>query len=190
MHHSSVLRLWIVAACLTGCVAPGSKIGHLAVRGSLASNDGTPFNGEAIEFILPAAYGLGGLDPYFGKPEDYGHQDRRFSTTTDEHGEFAHDLGENIYHATMWFIPPLGMLPRRPPALFLLVGVPRCGGEYYAVQTWDGQYKIFAPDGAEQTPLETKLVRLDAHDEADESRSTGTVGRLRLRIRCVEQSRG
>lgn len=183
MRQPLSLHLWVLAVCLTGCVVPGSRVGYLALRGTLAVEDGTPLDGETIEFFLPAAYGLGGLDRHFGEPEDYGHQDRRFSATTDERGEFMCDLGESVYHATMWFLPPLGMRPRRPPPLFLLVKVPRCGGEYYAVQTWDGEYKVFAPDGSELPRSEARLFALDATDAADESSDATTVGWLHLRLR-------
>jgi len=137
---------------------------------------------ETIEFILPAEYGLGGLDPYFGKPEDYGHHDRRFSTMTDSNGEFRYNVGRTVYHVTMFLIPPLGALPRRPPAPFLLVRVRRYADEYYAVQTWNGRFKAYTTD-AHELPLEqASLVQLEARSIKDEKvNGRATVALLALR---------
>lgn len=175
---SRVVLLAALAAGLVGCMAPGTKTGHLAVGGTLVDEGDNPLQDETVEFILPAAYGLGGLDPYFREPADYGHSDRRFSATTDPQGPFRYDLGRTMYHATMWFIPPLGMLPRRPPAPVLFVRVPRCGGEFYAVATGNGTF--FASDATELPIWKAHLVGLEAYDVADESKASSTLGWLRL----------
>jgi hypothetical protein len=163
----AILSCSVVAlVSLPGCVAPGSSIGHLSVRGSLQSATGEPLANREVELILPAAYGLGGLDVVLNDPEDFGHQDRSFTVTTDSAGEFSRDLGDHVYHAALWILPPLGAFPRHPPPPFLLVRVPSFPGEYYAVQTHDGKFKVFGIGGTELRLREAALSELSATSES------------------------
>lgn len=164
------IRHVIVSCSLTiflgGCVFPGSGIGHLSVQGSLTTDQNDPLPNRQVEFLLPASYGFGGHDLVLNKPQDFGHQDQRFRVSTDSNGEFSHDLGEHIYHMSVWLLPPLGGFPRHPPAPVLLVRVPGFPGEYYAVQTHDGAFKVYMEVGDELTLLQAKLSQLEASHES------------------------
>jgi hypothetical protein len=185
MEH---LRLILLAAFVVGpavgCVAPGSSMGEVSVRGSLRSASGQRLPDREIQFILPAAYGLGGLDLVLNRPEDFGHQDQSFSTMTDANGEFSYELGTHIYHVGCWLLPPIGCFPKAPPPPFLLVRVPSIPGEYYAVQTQDGKFKVFALGGQELSLSEAQLAKLKADSESSSEEGTrSTVGTIDLRFR-------
>ena len=171
---------------MAGCVIPGSATGRISVRGRLLAEDLGPLAHEPIDFILPAAYGLGGLDLHFGTPADYGHEDRHFSVQTNERGEFTHSL-HVLYHRDLWLIPPRGWRPRRPPPPFLLIRVPRYSGEYYAVQVWNGLYKVFDAKGDELAPEQASLVQMEvALVEDDAAQGPGTTAVLVLRFASSE----
>lgn len=179
----SLVLICLLVALLPGCVAPGSSIGHVSIRGSLVSSTGEPLPNREVQFIIPAEYGLGGLDLVLNKPEDFGHQRRSFSVTTNSNGEFSHDLGEQIYHVSVWLLPPLGSLPRHPPAPFFYVRVPSFPGEYYAVQTHDGQFKALTVDGAELPLAQSHLSGLTASSEVGSTNGKRwTVGVMNLRF--------
>jgi hypothetical protein len=181
-------RLASLIVCLvglpTGCVAPGSSIGHVFIRGSLQVESGERLSDRDVQLILPAAYGLDGLDLVLGEAEDFGHRDRSFSAITDADGRFTSDLGEHIYHIACWLLPPLGCFPKAPPPPFVLVRVPSCSAEYYAVQTDDGAFKVFTTGGREVPLAAATLAELTAESEsssADGRRSTTGVITLRFR---------
>jgi hypothetical protein len=149
----------------------------------LASTSGQRLADRKLQFILPAAYGLGGLDLVLNEPEDFGHQDRSFSVTTDSAGEFSYDLGDHTYHANCWILPPLGCFPRTPPPPFLLVRMPALPGEHYAVQTHDGEFKVFTAAGLEVPLSESNLSKLSATSESGGGDGKGwTVGIIDLRL--------
>jgi hypothetical protein len=182
------LRLASLVGCLVGpaigCVAPGSSIGHVALRGSVQTAAGQGLSDREVQFILPAAYGLGGLDLVLNEPEDFGHRDQSFTVTTDANGEFSYDLGDHIYHVGCWLLPPIGCFPKAPPPPFVLVRVPSFPGEYYAVQTHDGEFGVFGSAGRKPPLAEARLAELVAESEstsADGRRST--VGVIKLRFR-------
>jgi hypothetical protein len=160
------LALALVASLQPACVAPGTSSGHLSIRGTLTSDRGQPLANEELQLLLPAAYGLGGFDLVIHKPEDFGHHDQAFTTTTAPNGEFFFDLGMRIYHMNFWLIPPLGGFPRHPPAPFVLVRVSSIPGEYYAVQTQDGKFKVFTDHGDELALDEARLSGLEAGQES------------------------
>ena len=141
----SLLALLLLVGLQPGCIALGSSSGHLSVRGTLTSDQGQPLADEVLQLLLPAAYGLGGHE--MNQPEDFGQRDQEFTTSTGPNGKFAFDLGTHIYHINFWLIPPLGAFPRHPPAPFVLVRIFNMPGEYYAVQTRDGKFKVFTDDG-------------------------------------------
>ena len=166
ISRRSLLAFPLLASLQLACVAPGSSSGHLSVRGTLISDQGQPLANEELQLLLPAAYGLGGLDLVANEPEDFGHRDQVFTTTTGPNGEFFCDLGTHIYHMSFWLIPPLGGFPRHPPAPFVLVRVTSMPGEYYAVQTEDGKFKVFTDDGDELTLDRARLSGLEASKES------------------------
>lgn len=167
---------------LAGCALPGSAVGNLEVHGSILNVAGEPLPGEPIEIVLPAEYGLGGLDRYFGEPGDYGNSDRRYAGTTDESGGFRWECGEVVYHASVWILPPLGLLPRRPSAPFLLIRFPRCGGEYYAVNTASGEFRVHSSNGEELPIKASHLIELTAEESSDDTRERTTIGHVTLRV--------
>jgi hypothetical protein len=174
----------LVVGPAAGCVASGSSMGNVSVRGSLQSASGQRLPDQEIQFILPAAYGLGGLDLVLNEPEDFGHQDRSFSATTDAKGEFSYDLGTHIYHVGCWLLPPIGCFPKAPPPPFLLVRVPSIPGEYYAVQTQDGKFKVLSLGGEEISLSEAQLADLKADSESSsEGGARSTVGTIDLLFR-------
>ena len=165
----------LIAQLQLGCAAPGSAIGHIFVEGSLSSSAGEPVAGRTVEMLLPATYGLGGLDLVMNEPDDFGHQDEEFSTKTGPDGSFRFDLGNRIYHMTFWLLPPLGGFPRNPPPPFMLVRIPDLGGEYVAVETATGRFKLFSKDGAELSLEESALAAVSASnfsDSLEDGRST------------------
>ncbi len=190
--RTALMSLFLVTT-LSGCVAPGSSIGRLSIRGTLATAEGVPLSNRELQFLLPAAYGLGGLDLVLNKPEDFGHQDHVFRITTGPDGDFSHELGDRIYHMSFWLLPPLGGFPRHPPAPFLLVRVADVPGEYYAVQTQDGQFRVYTDNGAELPLHDARLSELSAHNESgsnDDGRWTAGVIDLRVSgvSRAVQQA--
>jgi len=173
----------LLAVLFTACVAPGSSIGHLSIRGSVESTKGEPLPDHLIEFLLPAAYGLGGLDLVFNKPEDFGHQDRWFSAITDQSGTFSYDLGQQVYHVGCWILPPIGCRPKHPPGPFLLIRVLGFPGEQYAVQTHDGKFRILGADGSELDSSEAHITQILATSESGSTEDQRwTVGVITLRF--------
>jgi len=115
---NQLVRLCLVGAVsllLVGCAAPGSSITRHCIRGTVVDSLGRGVPGQRVVIVLPASYGLGGLDTYFGRPEDYGHHDQRAMLTTDGSGNFCHLFDPCAYHITFFLLPPLGPFPRRPP---------------------------------------------------------------------------
>lgn len=98
---------------------------------------------QSISVTLPAEYGLGGLDELFGEPQDYGHKKRRVLVTPIDNAfmvEFP-----VVYHIVVWFIPPLGVVPKRPPPPFFVVQIPDEADEVYAIGLIGDrlEYKVF-----------------------------------------------
>jgi hypothetical protein len=181
--QKALLPLLLLVGLQPACVAPGSSSGHLSVRGTLTSDRGRPLAKEELQILLPAAYGLGGLDLVMDKPEDFGHRDQVFTTTTGSNGEFFYDLGTRIYHVNFWLIPPLGGLPRHPPAPFVLVRITNMPDEYYAVQTHDGKFKVFTDNGDELALDRAGLSSLEASNEAgSDENGRWTTGVIHLQI--------
>jgi hypothetical protein len=177
------LAILPLVGLLPGCVAPGSSSGHLSVRGTLTSDQGQPLADQELQLLLPAAYGLGGLDRVMHEPEEFGQHDQTFKTITEPNGEFFFDLGARVYHRNVWLIPPLGGFPRYPPAPFVLVRVSSMPGEYYAVQTRDGKFKVFTDYGDELTLDQARLSGLEASKESGSSESgRWTAGVIDLQV--------
>jgi hypothetical protein len=173
----------LLLVAVEGCVVPGSATGRLSIRGSLKLTTGEPLANRDIQFILPAAYGLGGLDLVLNEPEDFGHHDQVFTVTTGPHGEFSHELGDHLYHVSVWLLPPLGPFPRHPPPPFLLARDRSFPGEYYAIQTHDGQFKVFTSGGAELSLARAQVSAICSSSESGSADGeSGTVGVVHLRF--------
>jgi hypothetical protein len=177
------LAALLLVGLQSGCVAAGSSSGRLTVRGTLTSNQGQPLANEELQLLLPAAYGLGGLDLVTHEPEDFGQHDQIFKTTTERNGAFLFDLGTRIYHINFWLIPPLGGFPRHPPTPFVLLRVTSMPGEYYAIQTRDGKFKVFTDRGDELTLDRARLSGLEAGKEGgSDDNGPWTVGVIDLQV--------
>ncbi|WP_445772774.1 hypothetical protein [Shewanella sp.] len=185
MHRNTIYTFLLISLlALQGCVAPGSAIGNLKISGSVVSSADKPVANKQIEFMLPAAYGLGGLDLLMNSPEDFGYTDHRFVAKTDENGNFEVNLGERIYHISFWLLPPLGGFPSRPPAPFLFARFPDSESEYYAIQTHDGSFKIYNYSGKEIPLAESLLKEISAiNKEGDNTEFRETIGVIKLKLR-------
>ena len=180
-----MFRIAIVATLalqMTACAAPGSSIGSVSIRGTLTAA-GEPLAGASGAILLPASYGLGGLDLVMNKPEDFGHKDERFAFTTDSDGNFQQDLGKRIYHVTCWLLPPVGCYPKRAPPPFVLVRVDAAPEEYYAIQTHDGQFRIYDQTGRALPPEQARLLKLSAQSLPGDAETRETIGVITIDVR-------
>jgi hypothetical protein len=84
----AVLAVTVVCNVLIGCVAPGSAIGTLAIRGQLLNPGNGAVPEKQVQLVITPEYGLGGLDQYFAKPEDHRHGEHVLHTTTGHDGVF------------------------------------------------------------------------------------------------------
>jgi len=181
-------RVLLVAVCAlalhTACVSDGSNVAELVIRGRVLTESGAPVANEQVNVLLPAEYGLGGLDGFdraVKLPGDISHADTKLMATTDAEGVFELALGAQLYHVNVWLLPPLGALPTRPPAPFLLVQLARAADEYYAVQTSSGAFRVFGEDGQERPAEECALSRLEAWSEPEAAGSpAGTIAHVEL----------
>lgn len=169
---------------IKGCAAPGSTIGHLKVQGSLVSTENQPLPNRDIEFVLPATYGLGGLDLALNGPVVFGNKNQKFIVTTDVNGKFESDLGSRVFHVNCWLLPPIGCYPWRPPAPFLLARFPDNKNEFYAIQSHDGKFKVYSLSGHE-IPLNDSLIdSISASNRAGRgSKNRETIGVIKLRVK-------
>jgi hypothetical protein len=115
----------------TGCAVPGSALGILKLSGHIDNHNASD-EALKVRVLLPKAYGLGGLDPVFEKPEDDGNSDRARIQTVDPDGNFVFKH-EVVYHITFFIVPPLGNIPKTPPPPVYLVGFSDCRDEVYWV---------------------------------------------------------
>lgn len=172
---------------LAGCAAPGSAIGLLSVEGNLSSENGEPLKNQKIEFILPASYGFGGLDLVMNQPKDFGHKDQKIDVTTDSEGNFKQELGGTFYHVDCWLFPPVGCYPKAPPAPFVLARIDESSEEYYAIDTYSGEFKIYNNQGQEIALEKSKLVSLSTGSKKGESSdSRETIGIININKRTAE----
>jgi hypothetical protein len=117
------------------------------------------------------------------KPENFGNKDERRSFVTDASGNFEQNLGPRVFHCTYWLLPPLGCYPKHAPPPFILIRTDVAPNEYYAVQTGDGQFKVFARDGSELQTEQSRLRSISAHTEPGKSGTRDTVGVVRIEVR-------
>lgn len=154
------------------------------MSGQLVDPSGNAIANEEVQLVLPAAYGLGGLDLVFNEPSDFGREDKLFDLVTDSEGRFEQDLGTQVYHMSFWILPPLGGFPRRPPAPFVLLRFPDRGEEIYAIQTWNGQFQVVDPAGvsgdSESAPI---LVKGATDMKWDSEEFRGTRSEIDLQVR-------
>lgn len=174
-HMLRSATLVTVAFHVNGCVAPGSSIGSVSIRGTLSA-EGEPLAGAAGAILLPASYGLGGPDLVMNKPEDFGRKDDQFPFMTDSDGHFQLNLGKRIYHVSCWLLPPVGCYPKRAPPPLVLVRVDAAPEEYYAVQTHDGQFRVYDKAGRALPLKQARLRQLSAQSEPGDSETRETIG--------------
>lgn len=105
------LLLIAATVLLSGCVAPGSAIGRLGLKARCDQQSEAP---KEVRVFLAKDYGIGGLDRYFGKPEDYGHRDLEQVASAAE-GRYRIEFPPVVYHISFWLLPPLGAYPKQPP---------------------------------------------------------------------------
>jgi hypothetical protein len=167
-------------------VAPGSAIGSVSIRGTVLSGAGELVPDIKAELILPAEYGLGGLDLMMSEASDFGHRDARFSVTTDANGEFHQDFGERLYHVSCWLLPPLGCYPEQPPPPYVWIRIDDSPNEYYVVNTGSGEFMVVSLDGVEIPLSDSEIRSIDARFElSNEPGSNETVGVVEIHL--VEQ---
>ena len=141
--YKFLLAFILIASCivLSGCAAPGSQIGQigLKIQCDEKSRDAGP-----IRVLLTKDYGLGGLDRYFGKPEDYGHRDME-QVALPAGGKYRIEFSPVAYHITFWLLPPLGAYPKRPPPPAYLLRFLGNDNEVYLVglNKKEFQYRVF-----------------------------------------------
>lgn len=123
--HRILLCIPFLAALnlLSGCAAPGSSITRAALSGRIVDAQGHAVAGQQVEVMLPAQYGLAGLDAVWGQPEDYGHQTQRVTLQTDADGKFSCIFSPTTYSISFWIFPPLGTFPRQPPRPFVAMRI-------------------------------------------------------------------
>lgn len=132
----------LALASLQGCAAPGSAIGRISIDGEI---NPPPKEELSVRVTLDKHYGLGGLDEYFGKPEDYGHHDIINILDVSKEGIFNGPEAEVIYHMTFWLLPPLGVIPKTPPKPYYFLEFSNKKDEIYLVgEAKDGfDYKVY-----------------------------------------------
>ena len=136
---------------LTGCAAPGSKIGRVGFSATVERVP-TPVK-TRIEITLPKDYGLGGFDRVFPGPEAFGHRDQTASAELS--GEPVKiDFPPLVYHITFWLLPPLGAFPRHPPPPMYWVSFSDAPEEIYLLGMNRGQldYRVYNRGTRQECP--------------------------------------
>ena len=72
MRPAIIVISSLLVLFLSACVAPGSSMGRIAVSGQLIDPSGQAVADEEVQIVLPATYGLGGLDLVLNEPSDFG----------------------------------------------------------------------------------------------------------------------
>ena len=146
---------------MTGCAAPGSSLTRVHVSGRLAKPNGDAVPNERVKLVLPAAYGLEGLDAKFGRPGWYGHSDQEALISTDETGSFEYLFDPVSYSIVYFLVPPIGARPKYPPAPYLLVSVPSAmATDAYVVAFPDGEFRYRVID------LRSRRYKTDAKSDS------------------------
>ena len=183
-HRELTTAILLVTLLLQGCVAPGSSIGNVWVRGEVMSEARAPLPEQKVHMLLPATYGLGGLDLVLNQPGDFGQEDEWFVLRTDENGQFEQDLGTRVYHVSCWILPPVGCYPKAPPAPFVVLRIAAAPDQVYAIQTGSGEYRIFTQSGEEISLEQSRASEITASSEIEqgtELRATRSTIRVRLK---------
>src|SRR5690606_34300867 len=119
--------------------------GTVFIKGQLLDSTDAALAHKPIRLAIPAGYGLGRLDHYFGHPEDYGSRHQIWEATTAGDGSFEVTYGEFVYHVSVWLLPPRGAFPHRPPPPPLYAMLPDAPEEGYLIWFREGavQYEVF-----------------------------------------------
>jgi len=122
-----------------GCGAPGSVITQPGVSGRLVDGHGHGVANKRITLMLPAQYGLAGLDAAWGKPEDYGHRQQEDTVETDSTGRFNCLFPPTTYSIVLFLLPPLGVIPSQPPKPFFGLRTASVEPDSYLIG-WEGDH--------------------------------------------------
>lgn len=156
MNKYLCIFIFLIFASLQGCAAPGSAIGRISIDGEIKP---PPKDELKLRVTLDKHYGLGGLDEYFGKPEDYGHHDKINILNVNDDGVFKGPEAEVIYHMTFWILPPIGGFPKTPPKPYFFIEFSNIKDEIYLVgeagESID--YKVF------HIPTRKEISKEDAY---------------------------
>lgn len=142
MNKYTYSYIALALSSLQGCAAPGSAIGRVSIDGEIYP---PPKEELSVRVKLDKHYGLGGIDEYFGKPEDYGHHDIISILNVSRKGIFKGPKVEVLYHMTFWLLPPLGVIPKTPPKPYFFIEFSNKKDEIYLVgEAKDGfDYKVY-----------------------------------------------
>lgn len=127
------ILLCLTLPLLVSCVAPGTGHGHLGLTVNVTGDRDPP---EQIKAILPASYGLSGLDKAFGSTEDYG-QERTIRKTAFIDTQARIKFPRVNYHTTVFIFPPLGADPAHPPPPYFRIRFSNAKDEVYLVRLRD-----------------------------------------------------
>ncbi len=158
------LLLWVVSGfgiLVPGCAAPGSAVTQVHIRGRMINARGEPVARQAVQLLLPASYGLAGLDARMGKPSRYGHKDQVVMVRTDPDGRIEHAFAETTYSIAFWLLPPLGPCPKKPPKPWVLLRTDRQTDDYWVLRMTDSGFEASVKVRGRST-----LVKQSSHEPA------------------------
>jgi hypothetical protein len=134
-------RLAIVAACAlagAGCAAPGSRLGRIAISGTVVGRDsGSPLS---LEVTVPEDYGFSRLDLMLSEAGD-GQRSSQPVTVEVVNGDFSHEFPPFVYHTTFFILPPIGPYPRHPPPPTFRLAFSDAPNEIYIVGYDKGAFR-------------------------------------------------
>jgi hypothetical protein len=125
--------LWLGLTAVGGCGFPGSGLTRIGVEGKVVAEDGSPLAHEMMVWILPAGYGLAGLDR-LSPPGMFGHKTQEGSVRTDDKGRFSHMFEPVTYSMVFYIIPPGLVLPLWPPKPALGLRLPNRSNDLCVVE--------------------------------------------------------
>jgi hypothetical protein len=133
------ILMFFLPMLFAGCGAPGSAITQPGISGRLVDGHGHGVANKRISLMLPAQYGLAGLDAVWGKPEDYGHRQQEDTVETDSDGRFNCLFPPTTYSIVLLLLPPLGVIPSQPPKPFIGLRTASVAPNSYLIG-WEGDH--------------------------------------------------
>jgi hypothetical protein len=156
------LALLLVAVLMSavGCALPGSATTQVVISGQLLDDQGRGQSGKAIEFTLPAEYGMSEIDREHGSAEDFGRRSQRHTAVTDFLGSFSARFAPVDYSTAWWVLPPLGRFPRVPPDPMVLIRVLDSPSTWYQIllKEDDIVYTILTSSASGFVPAKSNIV--------------------------------